>query len=451
MNRFFATAVFMAVAGVLSAHAWIFTQDKIVYQTIDDATVTVDGCDASLVNVVIPSSVVYKEKTYEVVSISERAFASSSIETLTAAKSVVELGSQAFFLASSLREVSLPGLTTMGEGAFYLSGVGKVVLGDKLTALPKDAFNSCKSKLEVNLSHIETIGATAFRKCVMDNVEIHDGTTLEKAAFQECNIGSMTISGTINLPNGSFVFDRGKVAQLTLVDVDFSSSRDAVNPAVEKLEILQKDRSAMNIGNVPYTTKAKSIYLDIDMETLEMSSVSPFGNSSALQEVVMGPRVKTLISNMFYNCSKLGTVVMSASMTEIGRGAFTGCNSIGLVECNAAEPPVCASDAFTSTVYGTAQLKVPEGCREAYAAADGWSLFTHIEGTLSGIGNVDIEGDCTVKVAGGRIIFDCPAGSVVAVYSVDGRLVYQGPACDLMPGRGVYIVRVGRHSVRVAV
>ena len=182
-----------------------------------------------------------------------------------------------------------------------------------------------------------------------------------------------------------------------------------------------------------------------------MSSVSPFGNSSALQEVVMGPRVKTLISNMFYNCSKLGTVVMSASMTEIGRGAFTGCNSIGLVECNAAEPPVCASDAFTSTVYGTAQLKVPEGCREAYAAADGWSLFTHIEGTLSGIGNVDIEGDCTVKVAGGRIIFDCPAGSVVAVYSVDGRLVYQGPACDLMPGRGVYIVRVGRHSVRVAV
>ncbi len=451
MNRFFSTAIFMVVAGVLSAHAWIFTQDKIVYQTIDDATVTVDGCDASLVNVAIPSSVVYNEKTYEVVSISARAFASSSIETLTATESVVELGSQAFFLASSLREVSLPGLTTMGEGAFYLSGVGKVVLGDKLTALPKDAFNSCKSKLEVNLSHIETIGATAFRKCIMDNVEIHDGTTLEKAAFQECNIDNMTISGTINLPKGSFVFDRGKVAQLTLVDVDFSSSRDAVNPTVEKLEILQKDKSAINIGNVPYTTKAKSIYLDIDMETLGMSSVSPFGNSYALQEVVMGPRVKSLFSNMFYNCSKLGTVVMSASMTEVARGAFSGCNSIGVVECQATVPPVCPSDAFTSTVYGTAQLKVPEGCRDAYAAADGWSLFTHIDGTLSGIGNVDIEGNCTVRVAGGRIIFDCPDGAIVAVYSVDGRLVYQGAACDLMPGRGVYIVRVGRQAVRVAV
>lgn len=454
MNRFFSTAIFIAVAGVLSADAWIFTRDKVLYQTIDDNTATVTGCDASLVDVVIPATVDYDGRTYEVVSIAARAFASSSIQTLTAAESVVEVGRQAFFLASSLREVYLPGLTTLGEGAFYLSGVGKVVFGDKLTVIPKDAFDSCKSKLEVDLSHVKTIGSTAFRKCVMDNVEIGDGMTLEKGAFQECQISSMTITGTVNLPSGTFVFDRGKIGELTLVDVDFSSNGDAVNPTVEKLVILQKDRTVMNIGGVPSRSSAKSIYLDADTETLEPlhgTSVSPFSNSSGLQTVVMGPLVKLMYNNMFYKCPKLETVSMSASVTEVENAAFADCNAIKTVECMAAVPPVCSPGAFTSTVYGGAVLKVPEGCRDAYAAAAGWSLFSSVEGSLSGIGSVEAGDDCIVRVAGGRILFYCPDGTHVAVYGADGRLVYEGRPCAVAPGRGVYIVRVGRHAVRVAV
>lgn len=452
MNRLILSAVLMAAAGVLSADAAYFTIDGINYKTLDDSTVAVDGCGSSLTEITVPATVDHNGRSYSVVSIAESSFSSNrSLVTLRAAESVKEVGRQAFFLASALREVYLPGVTTLGEDAFYLSGVGKVVLSDELTELPKDAFDGTKSKLELDLSHVKIIGKTALRKCVMDNAVLSDGISLAQGAFQESQIAAMTVTGTVSLPAGTTVFDRGKVTDLTLVDVDFSSNRDAFNPTAENMTILQKDKTTLSLS---MKISAKTLYLDFDAAALQPAygtAASPFNYMSTLEKVTAGPLLRLVYDDMFSNCSKLNSVILSASLTEVGNYAFGNCNAIKTVECAAMIPPVCAGDAFPATVYKNAVLKVPEGCAEAYMNADGWKQFATIEGSLAGIGDAVTDSECAVRICGDRMCFICPEGTQVSVYSIDGRLVYAGAAVELMPGHGVYIVRVGGTIMRVAV
>lgn len=441
----------MTAVGVLSADAAYFALDGINYHNLDDNTATVDGCESSLTEITIPATVEYNGQSYSVVSISESAFSSNrSLVTLRAAESVKEVGRQAFFLASALHEVYLPGVTTLGEDAFYLSGVGKVVLSDELTDIPNSAFNSVKSALELDLSHVKTIGRTAFRKCTMENVVLNDGITLGQDAFTESKITTMSVTGTVNLPTGTTVFSKGKVTDLTLVDIDCSSYRDAFNPTVENLTILQKDRATLCLST---RMSAKTLYVDFDAEALQPAygtTVSPFNSMSALEEVTTGPLLKSVYQSMFSNCSKLKSVKLSSSLTEVANFAFNNCDAIQTVECAAVTPPACVDDAFPTTVYQNAVLKVPAGSEEAYMAADGWKLFATIEGSLAGIGNVEANSECAVRICGDRLCFTCPEGTQVSVYSIDGRLVYAGAAVELTPGHGVYIVRMGNTTSRVA-
>lgn len=450
-SRLFTVIMIFITVGIMPAKAWMFTQNNISYTTLDESTATVTGCDKSLVDAVIPETVDYDGTTYTVVAIANNAFnGNSTLETLTAPESIKSTGTNIFFFAKKIREVSLPGVTSLGESAFYLSSVAKVTLGAALTALPKDAFNSCSSLREVDLSNIRNIGRTAFRKCTLDNVDIADGTTLDVGAFQESNIASMTMTGNITLPTGSTAFDKAKVTHLTLIDVNFSGSTNAVNPAVDKLDIYQTLSTPMNIGFTPYQTGAKSIYLDADTKTLESSSsMSPFCNSATLQDVTFGPQATLIKASMFYNCPQLRTVKFSANVTEVEKTAFENCNAITSVECDSPVPPACSPDAFTATAYANATLQVPQASLEAYAAAEGWSKFTNIKGAVSGLEDIATDDNNLVKTDGSRIVFLCSPDTKVSVYTFDGRLVYSGAPRDITPGHGCYIVMIGHHPVRL--
>lgn len=449
MNRFFTGAVFMAMAGLVPANALTFTKDNVHYETLDDQTVTVTGRWGTD-EIVIPATVTENGITYSVVSIKESAFLGTSITKISAAESVVSVGKNAFFNTSKLTDVNMPGVTTLGERAFFMSGGGKIVLSDKLTNLPKDVFANSAAKLEFDVSGIRVIGDGAFRKCSMDNVVISDGATLEQSAFQNSKIGTMTISGAITLPTGSFCFDNATVDHLTVIDMVITGgNKDAINPSVTTLEILQKDKTSMDIGSISCTTKAQSVYIDADTEHLTSVSGSfAFGHSFGLRKLEFGPKAKVVYSSMFYGCNKLETVILSSATTKVEADAFANCDAIKTVECLADEPPTCSPTAFTTKAYSSAVLKVKADSNEAYAGAEGWKLFTNRDSSLSGLENIDAE--YGIKVVGDRIIFECPASTTVSVFTVDGRLVYSGMARELNLGHGFFIVRIGRRVVRLS-
>lgn len=202
---------------------------------------------------------------------------------------------------------------------------------------------------------------------MMDVVSISEGTTLDKGAFQESNIASMTIKGKIKLPKTSNVFDKAKVETLTLIDVDFSDNVNAVNPTVVNLNILQEDNDNIILGNTPSKSGAKKCYIDANIQ--KPKSVSPFSNSDYLTELSFGPKVKVIFETMFYSSPKISVVKLSDGLEEIEHSAFSDCNGIVHVECPAALPPLCAPTAFTDMVYKSAELQVPAESKDSYAAA----------------------------------------------------------------------------------
>lgn len=122
----------LATALLVSAQAmaYDFEVDGIYYNVVsmDDMTAEVtwhteSGSEYSQSlytgDVVIPASVTFKGRTFEVIGIGDRAFNQSQIESVVIPESVVEIGNSAFYL-SDLKEVKIPKSVTGIRGyAFY--------------------------------------------------------------------------------------------------------------------------------------------------------------------------------------------------------------------------------------------------------------------------------------------------------------------------------------------
>ena len=82
----------------------------------------------------------------------------------------------------------------------------------------------------------------------------------------------------------------------------------------------------------------------------------------------------------------------------MGSSTFYNCTALTDVTCMTAEPPkINSSYCFSSSVYGTATLHIPEAAIESYRNANTWKNFTNIDG-IPGKGPGDVNGDGTLDV-----------------------------------------------------
>lgn len=103
-------------------------------------------------------------------------------------------------------------------------------------------------------------------------------------------------------------------------------------------------------------------------------------NGELVTDLVIPDGVTSIGRIAFAYCTCLTSVTIPASVTEIGVGTFYNCSSLTSVYCKAIVPPSGAYFGNASATF-SAVLYVPTGCKEAYAAANGWKEFTTIEET----------------------------------------------------------------------
>ena len=143
-------------------------------------------------NVVIPETIEYDGKTYDVKMIDGAAFQESkllksvfipkgvtsigggafsfceALETVNIPQGVTTIGSTTFFDCRSLKDIELPdNLTSIESSAFYnCHSLSSLKLGDKVTNITNGAFNGCSSLEKVWLgSGLERIGIWSFSGC----------------------------------------------------------------------------------------------------------------------------------------------------------------------------------------------------------------------------------------------------------------------------------------------
>jgi len=178
------------------------------------------------------------------------------------------------------------------------------------------------------------------------------------------------------------------------------------------------------IGNDVTGIGDKAFYQCISLTSVTIgNSVTSIGSAafngcSGLTSITIPNSVTSIEGWAFHNCSGLTSVIIGNSVTSIEQYAFYFTNSKGKqVEIISliVSPTDIDWSVFSSSLYNTAKLYVPQGAIDKYKACEGWKKFVNMEeGTPAGIEAVKTGADAVVRER----------------YTLDGKHITE-PQCGL--------------------
>ena len=119
--------------------------------------------------VIIPSTVTYNGKIFNVVSIGEYAFRDcTQLTSVTIPSSVKTIKTAAFFNCSQIASITIPSsVTSIGEDAFEgCASITSMLVPNGVTTIGEETFYGCSAMKTVVLpSTLTSIGANAFSRC----------------------------------------------------------------------------------------------------------------------------------------------------------------------------------------------------------------------------------------------------------------------------------------------
>ena len=184
-----------------------FSVDGIFYKVKvgDKNTVSVTSGDVKYSDdVVIPSKVTYKKKTYSVTSIGSSAFEGcSGLTSVTIPNSVTSIGDYTFCGCSGLTSITIPSsVMSIGESAFSdCDGLTSVIIPNSVKSIESGTFSTCNGLTSVTIPNSVThISSYAFMDCTnLTSITIPNSvTSIGDWAFSGCSgLTSLTIPNSV--------------------------------------------------------------------------------------------------------------------------------------------------------------------------------------------------------------------------------------------------------------
>ena len=322
LQRYLATLLLLAVTTL--TWAYDFELGGIYYNTNSDGnSVTVTFKTSSdrgySGKVVIPSTVTYSGKTYDVTGIGNLAFSDcTSLTSITIPESVTRIGYWAFDGCSDLTKAEFASIESLCKINFgnsdanplyyakhlYINGqedeVKDLVIPSSITRIGGCAFSGCTGLTSVTIPNsVTNIGDYAFSGCSgLTSVTIGNSvTSIGNSAFEDCR--SLT---SITIPESVTSIDSYAFEDCTgLTKAEFAS-----------IECLCKINFSSYDSNPLY--HAKHLYIN--------------GQEDEVKDLVIPSNITRINTYTFYNCSSLTTVTIPMSVTEISGYAFEYCSGL---------------------------------------------------------------------------------------------------------------------------
>lgn len=337
-----------------------------------------------------------------------------TLETVTFSDKVTEVNISMFSACDQLTNLTLGnGIKKIGDSAFQgCDGLKSVIIPESCDTIGGGAFSNCSALEDVVLPPMLTfIGNSTFSHCTsLKSIDIPASVDkLEYGAFAYCTaLGNLKFQDS---PDPIVIYD-GNFETSPLSDIYLG--RDVLSYTLE--------------GKGFYSDSLKTVTFG-DMATAVFDHM--FSGNRNLNTVFLGDGVKTIGFGAFSGCVNLESMTFGSGVTEIGEQAFISCDAIRDVVSLAETAPYCADGArtFAETVYESAMLSVPRGCKPSYRETDGWKQFMKIQSaeryTVSTEynadgGNVKIN-DLDVK----EVIVDCDEPLTFTVTPLPGYYVKQ--------------------------
>lgn len=305
--------------------------------------------------------------------------------------------------------------------------IPNIANGYTVTAIGDQAFMYCTNLMSIDIPQgVTTIGDSAFYECYdLTNIDIPEGVTIiGDYAFNGCT-GIKTIKVSGNVGTGAFY------------------NCDSLTTATVYGNV--GDKAFCNCINLTTATVSGNI------------GESAFLACISLERLNLLDGVETIGYNAFSSCRWLTTVVLPKTVKEIGNQAFTTFFKSNLTSVTSLNPvpPLIEKYTFASRRKDMPDtLYVPVGSLEAYKNAEMWKDFPNIiELDPTGIESATANEQLSVAVTSDGIAVSGATGAV-EIYTIGGALVTRTNATGgrteiALPGRGVYIIKVGKQIIKV--
>lgn len=305
-------------------------------------------------SVVIPSTITYNGKTYNVKSIGEQAFdGCSDLTSVTIPDCVTYIGNIAFRNCTSLTSVHIYDIEAWCNISFsdnlsnplyyahnlYLNEelITDLAIPNSITYIKDNAFCGCSCMTSVTIPNsVIYIGNSAFSGCSnLTLIEIpHSVIYIGDYAFKECtSLNSIDISNSIE-SIGDCTFQNCS----SLISIYIPSSVEYIGDSAfegcSSLTSIDISNSIIwNIGDRTFQNCSSLTSIDIP-NSVERIGESAFSGCKNLSSIIIGNSVIGIRDSTFKNCTNLTSITIPNSVSWIQKGVFCGCDSLSSVTIN---------------------------------------------------------------------------------------------------------------------
>lgn len=310
-------------------------------------------------SVVIPETVTYDGKTYNVTSIGKWAFYNQGLPSVTIGNNVTSIGTEAFVYCYNLESITIPKrVTSIGAGAFMgCSSLTSIKVETGNTTY--DSRNDCNAL-------IETASNTLIVGC-MNTIIPNSVTNIGERAFYECYpITSITFPESLTSIGSSAFYGCYDLTSITIPkgvtnigDLAFSGCNGLISINVEEGNAYYDSR---NNCNALIETASNTLIIGC-INTVIPNGVTTIGNNAfagcGLTSIAIPGSVISIGGNAFFDCKDLTSVSISEGVTSIGERAFSGCSA--LTSITIPESATNLGDAVFIGCRSLTSVTIPEG------------------------------------------------------------------------------------------
>ena len=396
MNKtvfFRACLLLCLVANVHFSYAYYtFKEGEFYYYVYDEYNLQVSigaGEEQYSGNLIIPTSVVHNDITYEVSAIGESAFKDClDLESVTLHSGIKRIGDAAF-QNTRIKNIVLPeGLIQINRYAFsYCKYLSSIVLPKSLKEIGSYVFLDCIRLQTVDTGDgLEELGVGAFAECTALHT-VHLGSNIKKllgSTFKDCSeLHNINLNDQIEIMHDSDFKNCIKLKKV-VIGANNTVLGDCVFAGCSSLEEVEIHVGAAMIGRNAFEgcVSLKEIVIPNSVENIAIQS---FSNCTSLERVIIGDDQigdTKLSTYVFAGCKSLKYVFIGSNVSEVGSSDFMECDSIESIVVIRKDPPKISEYevwTFTDYAYENATLYVLPESIEKYKAHHTWGRFFHIK------------------------------------------------------------------------